>query len=842
MKLRYLTQHEKNVILMKTLSLLVGIVAIMSLVFAAPWPGDAGVDIHQNLPAGYEPSGVVWHPHYNALFLVSDGGMLSKMNLDGSQVTTWNVPGDLEGVTITDPNSEFVYLAVEYPFALIKFNPATGQANRTLSLTGVVPATANTNSGIEGVTFVPNGSHPYANSANGGLFYIGVQENGVVYAVDVDFNAGTARLVGSFTPVAGRTDIAGLYFNAQTNVLYVDYDAANFLREIRTNNTFVQEYVLPGLDQEGVAVITSCPNAQATVVIAEDSGRVMKYQNYPVVCPVVYVDADNDGFNSNVDCNDNNAQVNPGHAEVLYNGVDDDCNAATLDVLSWPAGAGVRISQNLPAGYEPSGVVWHPYYNALFVVSDNGAISRLNLNGSNPVTWNVPGDLEGITITDSSAVFVYSAVEYPYALIKFNPLTGQVVRSVSLTGVVPATVNTNAGISGLTFVPNGHHPYADSPNGGLFYVGLEENGNVHAIDVDFDAGTARLVSSFTPVPGRVDIEGLNYNRETRTLSILYDTVNLIREINLDNSLVAEYVVAGGVTEGLTILPSCPSPTATIVIAEDTGPVTVYAGYPVVCVIPDADNDGFNSNVDCNDNNALVNPGMSEFLYDGIDNDCNVATPDTVDADGDLYHSNVDCNDNNSQVNPGMSEILYNGVNDDCNANTLDTVDSDADGFNSNVDCNDNSAQVNPGHVEVLRNGVDDDCNVQTLDVPPSVIMEAEQMPTLSGSNVRRLADSVAFYTNGYAQGTQYLEQGTYTIRFYSRADLVAGRTANLRVTLDGMVVGNFAINSTVFVERLIVRNMTQGNHTVRVQFTNDYYRTNPTRDVNLYVDKVIFER
>lgn len=43
------------------------------------------------------------------------------------------------------------------------------------------------------------------------------------------------------------------------------------------------------------------------------------------------VDIDEDGFNALVDCDDNNSDVNPNQTETPYNGMDDDCNAATLD-------------------------------------------------------------------------------------------------------------------------------------------------------------------------------------------------------------------------------------------------------------------------------------------------------------------------------------------------------------------------------------------------------------------------------------------------------------------------------------------------------------------------------
>lgn len=54
---------------------------------------------------------------------------------------------------------------------------------------------------------------------------------------------------------------------------------------------------------------------------------------------VTYPDVDGDGWNANVDCNDADANMNPGQEEIVGNGKDDDCNPATSDTPPPPTDA-----------------------------------------------------------------------------------------------------------------------------------------------------------------------------------------------------------------------------------------------------------------------------------------------------------------------------------------------------------------------------------------------------------------------------------------------------------------------------------------------------------------------
>ncbi len=125
---------------------------------------------------------------------------------------------------------------------------------------------------------------------------------------------------------------------------------------------------------------------------------------------------------------------------------------------------------------------------------------------------------------------------------------------------------------------------------------------------------------------------------------------------------------------------------------------------------DADGDGYGSlesgGDDCDDANVLINPGVEETWYDGIDSNCDGA--DDFDQDFDGSQVDEDCDDTDATATPGNDEVWYTGVDEACDGGS--DYDQDGDGFDLGDDCNDEDAAINPDATDAWYDGVDANCD------------------------------------------------------------------------------------------------------------------------------------
>ena len=140
--------------------------------------------------------------------------------------------------------------------------------------------------------------------------------------------------------------------------------------------------------------------------------------------------------------------------------------------------------------------------------------------------------------------------------------------------------------------------------------------------------------------------------------------------------------------------------------------------------------------DCNDNNASINSDQTEVWYNGVDQNCDGRNDYDQDDDGYVRDEHIglategiedsdqlpggDCNEEDPTINPGETDPLYDGIDQNCDG--ADEYDQDGDGFATNdplyeglstlpsTDCDDTDADIYPGALENLTDTRDLDCD------------------------------------------------------------------------------------------------------------------------------------
>jgi hypothetical protein len=192
------------------------------------------------------------------------------MDADGQNVTTWAPGGNLEGIAIADPQSDLVYLGDEHPDSVHEFHLSTGTlTGKSWDLTPWMMGPGSP--GLEGLTYVD------------GLFYAGHQREGNIYAFRL-LDDGVVELVDVFAAPSGRDDVSGLHYDRSTQRLYAIHDDFDVIVEMKRDGTFIREFDLPGVNQEGITVVPDCGTQQSRLFVSEDSQAVWRYELYPATC------------------------------------------------------------------------------------------------------------------------------------------------------------------------------------------------------------------------------------------------------------------------------------------------------------------------------------------------------------------------------------------------------------------------------------------------------------------------------------------------------------------------------------------------------------------------------
>lgn len=222
-----------------------------------------------------EPSGIVFHPQRETLFVVGDEGDICEIQTDGTLVKKKRISrADFEGITC-NPLTGKLYIAIEGEEKIIEINPENLEIlrefyiNRTFKDRLVLKR--DKENGIEAITFIPDTNNP-----DGGTFYVAnqtldltdEQDPSAIFELQVPLKSNSAKkaiIIRHFS--LGVIDLSGLHYDEKEDFLYVISNKKNTLFKITKKGKILESYNLPGKDQGGITV-----DKNGFLYVAQDKG------------------------------------------------------------------------------------------------------------------------------------------------------------------------------------------------------------------------------------------------------------------------------------------------------------------------------------------------------------------------------------------------------------------------------------------------------------------------------------------------------------------------------------------------------------------------------------------